>query len=267
MFSRAKLALGIVLGKTTAIAGRSVLVLPDDLFIVSYPRSGNTWARFLVGNLVSPDEPITFANLEHRVPDIYQNSNDQLLRQTRPRVLKSHEYFDPRYKNLIYIVRDPRDVAVSYYHYHIKTRRIEEEHPVDRFVARYVAGELDPFGSWGDNVGSWLGARAVTKGFLLLRYEDLLLEPARELNRIATYMELPASTERLNQIVEMSSAGTMRRMEQDQSDSWRPMTKTRKDKPFVRAAKAGIWRYELPVGAARQIEVAWKRQMKELEYL
>jgi len=43
-------------------------VFPDDLFVVSYPRSGNTWTRFLLGNLIYQDEPITFANVERRLP-------------------------------------------------------------------------------------------------------------------------------------------------------------------------------------------------------
>jgi hypothetical protein len=33
-------------------AGRDLTVLPDDIFLVSYRRSGSTWLRFLVGNLI-----------------------------------------------------------------------------------------------------------------------------------------------------------------------------------------------------------------------
>src|SRR5437868_10954354 len=100
-----------------AVAGRNVFVFPDDVFIVSFPRSGNTWTRFLVGNLISQNEPISFVNVESRIPDIYLHSQESLCRMSRPRVLKSHEPFDPRYKKVIYVVRDPRDVAVSRYHF------------------------------------------------------------------------------------------------------------------------------------------------------
>ena len=93
--------------------GRSITVFPDDIFLVSYPKSGNTWMRFLIGNLLHQDEPITFSNIELKVPDIYQNSNRKLLQISPPRILKSHEYFDPRYKKTICIVRDTRDIAVS----------------------------------------------------------------------------------------------------------------------------------------------------------
>ena len=49
--------------------GRNFPVFPDDTFLVSYPRSGNTWTRFLIANLISHDEPVTFANIEKKIPD------------------------------------------------------------------------------------------------------------------------------------------------------------------------------------------------------
>ena len=94
--------------------GRDAAVYPDDVFLVSYPKSGNTWMRFLVGNLVFPNDPITFANVERRVPSIYGMSGRKLRLVPRPRYIKSHEPFHSKYQNVIYVVRDPRDVAVSY---------------------------------------------------------------------------------------------------------------------------------------------------------
>src|SRR6516165_5909237 len=99
------------------LAGRGLTVFPDDAFIVSYPRSGNTWTRFLIGNLIYQDDPVTFANIEARIPEIYFNPDHVMRGLARPRILKSHECFDPRYRRVIYIVRDPRDVAVSFYHH------------------------------------------------------------------------------------------------------------------------------------------------------
>ena len=51
------------------IADRNVAVYPDDTFIVSYPRSGNTWTRFLIANLLHPEIEIGFANIDSVVPD------------------------------------------------------------------------------------------------------------------------------------------------------------------------------------------------------
>ena len=53
----------------TDIADRNVAVYADDTFIVSYPRSGNTWTRFLIANLLHPEVEVGFANIDSFVPD------------------------------------------------------------------------------------------------------------------------------------------------------------------------------------------------------
>src|SRR5438552_9329342 len=132
---------------------RDITVFPDDVFLTSYPRSGNTWTRFLVGNLIYQDEPVSFANVESRIPEIYFNSDHSMRSLPRPRILKSHESFQPQYPRVIYIVRDPRDVAVSFYHHNLKAGNIPDDYPMESFVPRFIAAEFDSkWGSWSDNV-------------------------------------------------------------------------------------------------------------------
>ena len=88
----------------TDIAGRTLAVRADDTFIISYPRSGNTWTRFLIANLMHPHEPVTFANIERLIPDAEAQSSRYMRRTPSPRMIKSHSYFDPRYPRVIYIV-------------------------------------------------------------------------------------------------------------------------------------------------------------------
>jgi hypothetical protein len=248
-------------------AGRNATVFPDDVFLVSYPRSGNTWLRFLVGNLIHPESPTTFANIETFVPSIYVNRDAQLRSLPRPRVLKSHEAFFGKYRKVIYIVRDPRDIAVSYYHYQIKYRQLPSGFPLEAFVPLFIEDNFEGlYGPWADHVMSWLAMRDTRDAFLLLRYEDLRENPVRELAKVAGLLGIPAADERVRQAVERSSANRMSSLEKEQSRQWVSTKKSRQDIPFVRAAGSGQYKSALSEESVRQIEAAWGHTMLSLGY-
>jgi hypothetical protein len=269
LISHLNYSMQVLLGRVNA--GRRLTTFPDDRFLVSYPRSGSTWTRFLIGNLLSTGEPITFANIESRCPSIYICSDRQLRRVPRPRLLTSHEPFDPSYKTIIYVVRDPRDVAVSFYHYSIKNRHVPDGYPIDEFVSRYVAVEVDPmydrWGSWADNVMSWVTMRQGHAGFLLLRYEDMVENAAQELAKVALLLQFEATPEKLLRAVELSSADRMRSLEKEQHKEWTQTSNTRADKPFVRSAASGGWRAALTPAAVAEIENAWGTVMQTFGYV
>jgi Sulfotransferase domain len=245
--------------------GRYFDVFDDDVFIVSFPKSGNTWTRFLIANLLHPQEPADFGNIDRLIPESEGLTRNQLKRVPRPRIMKSHEYFNPRFRKVVYIVRDPRDVAVSQFHFYRKRRRIADDYPIEHFVSRFVAGDTSDYGSWGDNVASWLVARQKSPAFLLLRYEDMVAQTAPALTRVAEFLGMDASPERVAQAVERSSAEQMRKLEGKNATA--SVTRnTRQDIPFVRAAGAGGWRQTLPESCVAELETAWAPLMKWLGY-
>ncbi len=255
------------------LAGRGVTVFPDDVFLVSYPRSGNTWTRFLLGNLIDQDIPVTFSNVESRVPEIYFNSDLAIRRLQRPRMLKSHECFQPHYPRVIYIVRDPRDVAVSFYHHNVKARNIPDDYPMASFVPRFIAGEFDRrFGSWRDNVMSWTVLRKDDPRFLLLRYEDMKRDTAAVLAEVVEFLDrcgfrkINSDPQALQRTIELSSAEKMRALEKQEAASWILTKNTRRDKPFVRSATSGGWKTQLAPESVAAIESSWGGLMQSLGY-
>jgi hypothetical protein len=261
-----KTVLRYILG--TDLAERNFAVYPNDTFVVSYPRSGNTWTRFLIANLVYPDKNVSFTNIEKLIPDTSSQSNRALKGTPRPRIIKTHEYFDHRYPKTIYIVRDPRDVALSYYDFQRKYMQIEDGYPLERYVNDFVTGKLISvgWGTWGENVASWIYTRGKRKEFLLLRYEDMMKDTHRELARIAEFLDIDPAPERLQRAIERSSADRMRELEKLESDKWVATKNRRKDILFVRVAKSGGWRTSLPESCVHQIETAWGELMTTLGY-
>jgi Sulfotransferase domain len=247
--------------------GRSLIIVPDDTFLVSYPKSGNTWARLLIANLLSPEKPADFRTINQLVPDPASESKRHFVRMPRPRVIKSHFVFDPRYPRVIYIVRDPRDVVLSEYHYQRKTRRISDQYPLEDYVQLFLAGQTYvENGSWGEHVTGWLAARDGDPRFLLVRYEALLSNSVGELDRIASFLGISRTSERLADIVQLSSVDRMRELEAKQGDASSLMKGSRKDVPFVRSAKSEGWRSDLPDLLVEKIEAAWGPVMRYLGY-
>jgi len=267
MIHELRYVLDHILGRD--LAERYFKTFPDDTFLVSFPRSGNTWTRFLIGNLVRPNEAISFLNVERVIPDTSALSNRYLERIPRPRIIKSHQFFDARYKRVIYIVRDPRDVVLSYYNFQRKYGEIDDQYPLEQYLPRFIAGDvpgLIGWGSWGEHVLSWLATRHNSPGFLLLRYEAMLADPVCELGKVAKFLGIETTAEALAAVVERSSADNMRRMEKTQSDKWVVTKGRRKDIPFVGKAKEGGWQSLLPENAIDEIEEAWGPLMKALGY-
>jgi hypothetical protein len=246
---------------------RDITVYPDDVFLTSYPRSGNTWTRFLVGNLVHQDEPVTFTNLERLLPDMYVHSDREMRNLPRPRIIKSHECFDPRYNRVIYIVRDPRDVAVSNYHWELKKGSFPDGFPMQEFVPRWMRSLYWPrLGCWGDHVTSWLSTRKGRNGFVVVRYEDLMSSTQEQLAKMASLLDINPDPERLRRAAELSSADRMRQLENSEGGKWVQTKYTRQDKPFVRKASTGGWRTVLPQESVALVESEWGHLMEELGY-
>jgi hypothetical protein len=246
---------------------KTVTSFDDDVWIVSYPKSGNTWTRFLIANLIAGGETVDWSNIERWVPDTYYNNEPHFRGLPRPRYFKSHEAYRPEYRRVVLIVRDPRDIAVSYYHFARKANSLPADATIYDFTKRFIEGRIDPYGNWGENLGSWLGARRGTADFLVVRYEDLLENAESELARIADMLGLPADEGLLQRAVENSRADRMRQLEQSQRSEHKWLKTSRADIPFVRVAKSGQWRTELPPEAVQQIESAWGSVMRDLGYL
>ena len=120
------------------------------MFLVSYPRSGNTWVRFLLANLLKEgsEVEIDFHNVHRYVPEINRN-NDIIKSLVPPRVIKSHALYQQSFPKVIYLVRDGRDVYVSYYYYRLK--QLDEGSTFSDFLRRE-----DHFpSSWKDHIELW----------------------------------------------------------------------------------------------------------------
>lgn len=209
------------------------LIRKDDVFLVSYPKSGNTWLRFMIGNYLS-DSSLDFSSIHKVVPDIYFKPEQASGSKTHsPRFIKSHEHFNKKYSNVIYLMRDGRDVAVSYYFQYLKfgsTQGVTFEEFLDKFNRGQVGGK-----SWSEHIESWLDNRV--HRFHFTRYEDLKVNPIGELIKILTFAKIPIDYKRVERAVELSTFNKMAKLE-EVSEKEAPFLKSSNlEVKFVREGK------------------------------
>jgi aryl sulfotransferase len=136
----------------------------------------------------------------------------------------------------VYVVRDGRDVAVSYYQQFV--RRGWEPGEFSDFLPRFVAGALDGYGPWGAHVTSWLDGSVERDGRLLtIRYEDLLEDPLGGLQQTLAFLGATVDPEVVEAAVETNRFEQMR-----QRETASAFHEKQGDRFFVRRGIAGEWR-------------------------
>ncbi|MCA1708481.1 MAG: sulfotransferase domain-containing protein, partial [Actinobacteria bacterium] len=195
----------------------------SDVFLASYPRSGNTWLKHLLADLVA-DADLPFEQIDRIVATVGSHRAAPRLLPAGGRLIKTHEPYRASYRRAIYIVRDVRDVALSYHRwsqgltaaYSIYGEVYEE---LDKFLPPWLEGRLDGYGSWENHVRSWrLASLNQAADLLWVRYEDLRVEPLPTFRRIADWLGVQASDERLNLALERNSLSRMRAKEKLSAD-------------------------------------------------
>ena len=252
------------------VNGSLLRVYKNDVFLVGYPKSGNTWLNFLVACLrADQPEDVNFDSIETNVADIYFNNSKKLHGLGGSRCLKSHEPYDARYSKVIYIVRDPRAVAVSYFHHLIGLCQISDDLTLDQFIPGFINGQFDGFGDWGMHVQGWMDAQKQKPDkVMIVKYEDLKIDTEKMLLDIARFMEIETSNKKNNAAILWSSPENMRKLEIEARKLLHPaFDGFQEGAYFVRHASAISWKQDLGDLSERKIIDAWGVIMKELGYI
>ena len=128
-------------------AARGLTVYPNDVYIVFYPRSGNNWLRFLIGNLIDPPQSSHVCQSRGACPgDLLPLRPSSAPVGHVSRSAKSRG-IRPTLSGGDLSCTNPRDVAVSNYPHNLAAGNIPEGYALDEFVARFIDGRFDR--KWG----------------------------------------------------------------------------------------------------------------------
>lgn len=217
----------------------------SDIYLVSYPKSGNTWMRYLLTYAIWPElADIDLAEMAAYIPSFrLQNDKNAMLNPDSPcnhlphRIIKEHARYDESSKyyvrRAIYIARDGRDAIVSYWHF--CNQRDKTSIPFSEFIELSARPEHS-YGSWREHVLGWVNAPLEAK--LILRYEDMLADTFSCLSRALKFAEIDVSDSVIERAVDRASFNSMKKLEMTKGFNLKQLENVE----FVRQGKSGTWR-------------------------
>lgn len=198
----------------------------NNIILASFPKSGNTWFRFVSSNVISltlGKNEIDFHKIKIYSPEIRGNRKLKGLIQstTAPNFLKTHFYYGAGFKKYpsLVLFREPTKTMLSYYDY-MKNEHSKTYLSFGDFLKRSRVG-LDAYNLFHD---TWL-----EKGTLFVSYDELIKNQFTGLKKIYEQLGYPISDEILTQAIENSSRKNMARLEREKGDP----TKVSKNYQFV----------------------------------
>lgn len=184
----------------------------DDIFIVSYPKSGATLLQMMLYQMTTAGE-MDFPHIESVAPwyerAILSGSGPMLEAAASPRLFKSHARYEllPPSPRFIYVVRDVKDVAISAFHHYCLITGVE--HDLEEFLDQFI-GERFMFGSWFAHLESWWPHRH-DDNVLFLIFDEIVADLEGTVGKVAEFCDIALAEDAMSRILEHCDIDFMKR--------------------------------------------------------
>jgi len=201
------------------MAGKS----PHITWIASYPKSGNTWLRFVVFHLAHGRLPESSKELDRFANSKLPTDDDRSVRYCKTHAAASAlASYSDRSCKAIYLYRHPLDVMQSALNYAYLTGELELASDPSAWITSFIAYGGNPLwfdppfyaSSWAENVSSWNDQSAFP--VLALKYESLLRTPKTAISGIARFLGLSTDDADIDSCAQATSLRNLQVFEQEE---------------------------------------------------
>lgn len=220
----------------------------DDVYVVSYPKTGTTWLQeivYLIHSNLNFDGAAK-QRLYERFPYIeHSTTNSNFVEElASPRLLKTHLPYSllpqdilEKQCKLIYMTRNPKDVVVSYYHFACLLVETQYEGSFSQFFERFLL-DRPTYGPFLKHTLEFWEHRE-DQNVLFLVYEDLQKNLPDVIKKIAKFLGKDIAEEDIHKIIEHCS---FQRMSKNQYVGLsKESAKNNEAHRFFRKGKVGDW--------------------------
>lgn len=167
--------------------------------LASFPRSGNTWLRFVLETATGEQTGIATGTKSRKQARILSRGHDGI-------VIKTHRQDSYRYTHAIHLVRNPFDSLDSIYDYKaaLKWEGMEQPPSWEEFVTRYAL-------RWRSHTRHWLAASC---DVFRIRYEDCLGDPATHFGALLRWLGRELAPQQLEEVIRQTSFDQLRSAQQ-----------------------------------------------------
>lgn len=231
---------------------------PADVFLGSYPRSGTTWSRFVLLEILTGHEG-GFDEVNGILHGVGNQATGTPLLPGGGRLLATHERYWKQYQKAIYLVRDVRDVILSEFAYLSALEFFNGD--LDDFIRAFLCKKVNPFGPWQKHVAAWLDSPiGGTPNLLKVHFEELRQNPLEEFTRIANFLGVNSDPALIQRAIEHNSLDRMK--EKERKAPQRASVKGQ----FVRNGAVQGWRAKLTPEQIQFIEQYAGSALQRLGY-
>uniref|UniRef100_A0A8C7MHB2 Sulfotransferase n=1 Tax=Oncorhynchus kisutch TaxID=8019 RepID=A0A8C7MHB2_ONCKI len=230
---------------------RNFQARPDDILIATYPKAGLCLCRR--------------SSLTYPHPSVHTGTELADKLSTSPRLIKTHlpvqlvpKSFWEQNCRIVYVARNAKDNAVSYFHFD----RMNQAHPEpgdwNNYLQRFMDGKM-VFGSWYDHVTGWWERKQTHSKLHYIFYEDMVEDTRRELDRLCSFLGLSPSAEEKERVSGRVQFDTMKKNSMANYSTLSIMDI--KISPFMRKGKVGDWKNHFTVAQSEQFDEDYKKKM------
>lgn len=253
---------------------KTLPVQKGDVFINTYPKAGTTWMSEIVWQVFfdgKTDERkmhLRIPYLEYAKDDYNCSTKEELdkfyVESPFPRVFKLHLPYhrmplgDRKIKpKFIYVIRTPKDVAVSYYFHYKGLGTYKFNRSWDEFFEMFFEGKVVD-GSWFDHVIGWWGHRD-DPNILFLKYEDMKKNLFGAVEKVAKFLGKELSTEVIERIANQTTFRSM----SEKNVTYIPASATTQgtNMKFLRKGEVGDWRNYFTDEQNRRFDDLYEKKM------